>query len=92
MSSKAKWNFEEALKRIEQIVEELESGDLSLDKMLSRYEEGVKALKGCYQILRDAEKRVEILVKGEDGVLRAEPFHPKVADNEAKASPSEPRA
>ena len=75
--AKAKVKFEQALSRLEKIVEELEGGDLTLDESLARYEEGVKALKKCYEILRDAEKRVEILLKGEDGTIRTEPFEPK---------------
>ncbi len=69
--------FEEHLARLEKIVEELEGGDLTLDESLARYEEGVKALKKCYEILRDAEKRVEILLKSDDGTLKTAPFQPE---------------
>ena len=74
---KSKVKFEDGLALLEKIVEELESGDLTLDESLARYEEGVKALKKCYEILRDAEKRVEILLKGQNGELKPEPFEPK---------------
>jgi len=74
--ARSKLKFEERLSRLEQIVEEMEAGDLTLDESLARYEEGVKALKKCYELLRDAEKRVEILLKGEDGALKVEPFEP----------------
>jgi len=75
--AKSKPKFEEHLARLEKIVEELEGGDLTLDDSLARYEEGVKALKKCYEILRDAEKRVEILLKSDDGELKTAAFEPE---------------
>jgi len=72
--SGGKVKFEESLARLEQMLEELESGRLTLDESLARYEEGVKALKKCYEVLRDAEKRVEMLIKTEDGQLDTTPF------------------
>lgn len=68
--------FEEHLSKLEKIVDELESGDLTLDEALARYEEGVKALRRCFEVLRDAEKRVEVLLKNEDGSLSTGPFEP----------------
>ena len=76
LMAKSKVKFEAKLARLEQIVEEMEAGDLTLDESLARYEEGVKALKKCYELLRDAEKRVEILLKGENGSIKVEPFEP----------------
>ena len=55
--------FEEALKKLENIVEELEGGDLSLDSSLSKYEEGVKLSVICTKRLEAAKKKVETLVK-----------------------------
>jgi len=75
--AKSKPKFEEHLARLEKIVEELEAGDLTLDDSLARYEEGVKALKKCYEILRDAEKRVEVLLKSDEGELKTAPFEPE---------------
>jgi len=80
--SKGRVKFEDNLARLEKIVEEMEAGDLTLDESLARYEEGVKALKRCYELLRDAEKKVEILLKGEDGALKAEPFEPAEESDE----------
>ncbi len=68
--------FEESLAELEAIISELESGDLPLDKMTERYEKGVRALELCRKVLDQAEKKIEILVKGEDGELRAQPFEP----------------
>ena len=80
MARKAKVKFEDALKRVEELVEELEAGELTLDESLAKYEEGVKALKQCYQILQQAEKRIEILVKGEGDELKTEPFAAEAAE------------
>jgi len=57
---------------------------LTLDDSLARYEEGVKALKKCYEILREAEKRVEVLLKSEDGALKTAPFEPEEDSEPAK--------
>ena len=72
--AKSRIKFEEGLQAVEEIVERLESGELILDESLAKYEQAVKAIKECYKILEDAEKRIEILVKGEDGELKAQPF------------------
>lgn len=55
--------FEDALKKLESIVEDLENGDLSLDAALKKYEEGVRMADFCSKRLSEAEKRVEILTK-----------------------------
>jgi len=65
--------FEEALERLNEIVENLESGDLSLDESLKVYEEGVKLIKLCTERLNEAQKKIEILVK-EEGKLTPKPF------------------
>ncbi len=77
-----KVKFEDALSKLEKIVADLESGDLTLDDSLARYEEGVNALKKCYEVLRDAEKRVEMLLKGDDGTLKTVPFESKESSTE----------
>ena len=87
-SSAAKEKFEEVLARLETQVHDLEGGRLTLDEALGRYEEGVKALKKCYEILRDAEKRVELLLRSEDGVLKTVPFEAP-AEEAAAANGSE---
>jgi len=79
-SRKGPVKFEDALLQLEKIVEELEGGNLTLDQSLARYEEGVRALRQCYEILRSAEKKVEILLQSEDGTLKTEPFEPEPAE------------
>jgi len=67
-------DFETSLKRLEEIVKKLETGDLSLDSALELFEEGVKLSRFCHTRLEEAERRVEILLKSDSGQLRAVPF------------------
>jgi len=69
-----KKGFEQSLGQLEKIVEELEGGELSLDDSMKKYEAGLKLLKDCYQYLERAEKRIQKLVKKEDGTFSLEPF------------------
>ncbi len=70
-------SFEKNLEALEQIVAELESGTLTLDEALERYERGVAAHKECMAILAAAEKRIEVLLKGADGTFETRPFELK---------------
>ncbi len=68
--------FEEALKRLEKIVEKLESGDVPLEESLSLYEEGITLFRHCSSKLEEAKKKVEILTKkGGSEKLHPEPFN-----------------
>ena len=80
----AEMKFEDGLKRLEKIVEELESGNLSLDDSLEKYEEGIKLSKACTKRLEVARKKVEILLKSEDGSVELKPFDEKAAEEETK--------
>jgi exodeoxyribonuclease VII small subunit len=60
--------FEHSLKRLEELVAEMERGELSLDKMISSFEEGSKLVKVCTEKLDDVEQKIEKLVKKEDGI------------------------
>ncbi len=66
--------FEDALKKLEKIVEDLEGGNLLLDDALGKYEEGIKLSKLCVKRLELAKKKVEILMKSEDGSAELKPF------------------
>ena len=66
--------FENALERLETIVQNLENGDLSLEEALKVYEEGVRMADICSKRLTEAEKRVEVLMKTTGGKLKAVPF------------------
>jgi exodeoxyribonuclease VII small subunit len=57
--------FEDALAELEQVVHDLEDGQIGLDESLARYERGVSLVKACYAQLRDAEQRI-LLVTGTD--------------------------
>lgn len=59
--------FEEALKKLEKIVEDLESGKLTLDDSLKRYEEGVRLSRFCHKTLQSAQKKIQVLTKKGEG-------------------------
>lgn len=69
LEEKSTINFEESMKQLEQIANELEKGDLSLEESVSKFEEGMKLSKECNEMLESAEKRITILLQKEDGVL-----------------------
>jgi exodeoxyribonuclease VII small subunit len=79
-------SFEEALSQLETIVLELEEGQIGLAEALARYEEGVKLLKQCYQLLQRAERRIEVLNRVDlDGNATCEPFDDGALSLEEKA-------
>ncbi len=69
-----KKKFEDALKELENIVKELESGDLSLEKAIEKFESGVKYSTYCNELLDKAEKKVSILMEDGQGNIKEEPF------------------
>ncbi len=70
-------SFETSLEKLGKIVEELEGGDLPLEKSIKRYEDGVKLLKECYAFLEKAEKKIQKLVKRDDGTFSLQDFQPE---------------
>ena len=66
-------NFEKNMSDLENIVTELEKGDLNLDESISKFEEGIKISKQCNKILEDAEKKITILLQ-KDGEIKEENF------------------
>ena len=70
----AEVKFEEALKKLEKIVEELEDGDLSLGDALKKYQEGIQLSRLCTQRLEEAKKKVEQLSKNKKGEFELKPF------------------
>jgi exodeoxyribonuclease VII small subunit len=77
MSASKNFNLEKALADLEALVEELESGDLPLDKAMKKFEEGIKLTRGCQSALKDAEQKVEILLKSTGGEEALEEFEPQ---------------
>ena len=67
--------FEECLQRLEKIVQQLEQGEVSLEKSLTLFEEGMQLSSDCRKELEQAEGKVEMLLK-KNGKLQAEPFEP----------------
>jgi len=63
-------NFESALEELEQVVEQLESGELSLEDSLSAFEKGVGLVRFCNQKLNEVEKKIEMLVRDKEGKLQ----------------------
>jgi exodeoxyribonuclease VII small subunit len=68
--------FEQSLKQLERIVQELEDGDLPLEKAIKKFEEGVELTKFCSQKLDETEKKISILLKNAEGQIAEKPFVP----------------
>jgi len=75
-----KQTFEAAMQTLETIVQELESGDLALEKAMQRFEEGVKLSKFCSTKLDETEKKITLLTANADGTSSETPF-PDDADD-----------
>jgi exodeoxyribonuclease VII small subunit len=75
-----KLKFEEALERLETVVKEMESGELSLEKMMAHFEEGSQLVKFCGRQLDEVERKIEVLVK-RDGDLVTEPFQTEAEED-----------
>ncbi len=75
--------FEERLQRLEKIVDELERGDIPLEKALTLFEEGIQLSNSCRKELEEAEGKVEILLK-QNGKLQPEPFDPLAEKAESR--------
>ena len=75
--------FEIALAELEKLVEQLESGDLSLEDSLTAFEQGVGLVKYCNQKLTDVEKKIELLVRDKEGKLQLKMLE-KISDDEEK--------
>jgi exodeoxyribonuclease VII small subunit len=74
-------DFEEALKRLEQIVGRLEAGELALEEAIELFEEGMRISRFCGRKLDEAERRIEVLVKNAKGELAEEPFDTATDDD-----------
>lgn len=81
MAKKAE-KFEDLLEKAEGIVAELEKGDLALADAIAKYQDGLAALKKCYELLKDVEGKVQVLKCDEDGNAILQPFHPQDTESE----------
>lgn len=68
--------FEQALKQLESIVEDLETGDLPLEKALKKFEDGVELSRFCNQKLEEAERRITVLTRAQNGDVIETPLDP----------------
>ena len=78
---KEKTSFEEDLKKMQKIVEELSGGKITLGESLKKYEEGVRLAQSCSQTLADAQRKVELLMK-KDGNFDLGKFDDSGAEEE----------
>ncbi len=74
--------FEQDLEKLEAIVEKLEEGGLPLEESLKQFEAGIQLTRKCEKALRQAEQKIEMLVRGMDDELEAQPFDADVAESE----------
>jgi exodeoxyribonuclease VII small subunit len=77
--------FEESLKRLEEIVTQLEGNKLALERSLQVFEEGVKLVRFCAGRLDEAERRIEILLADKEGQVHVEPFPEEPEDTAGAA-------
>jgi len=77
-----KERFEDALNKLEKIVSKLEEGDIPLEESLKLFEEGIRLSQFCNQKLDEAEKKVEILLKGKNRMLKPHPFDPSTSSEQ----------
>lgn len=75
--------FEELVAQVEQALKQLDSGDLPLEDALKRYEEGVAALRSAFGILKQAEKKVQMLSE-RDGQLATQDFEAEEGEESAR--------
>ena len=74
-------NFESAMDRLEEIVEQMESGKMMLEELIVRYEEGMKLVKICQERLASAEQRIEIITRNNAGKPIVKDFEPSLSNS-----------
>jgi exodeoxyribonuclease VII small subunit len=70
----SKTTFEQSMKKLEQIVQELESGDLPLEEAMQKFEEGIKLSRLCSEKLDETEKKITLLLQDQKGNVYEKPF------------------
>lgn len=79
-SAKGGVPFEEALKKLEGVVEAMEADDLPLETLLAKYEEGARLVKACQEKLAEAEIKIQQLEKSAAGEIKLKPFEADVEE------------
>jgi len=74
----AKTTFEQSMKKLEQIVQELESGDLPLEEAMHKFEEGIYLSKLCSEKLDETEKKITLLLQDQKGNVSEKPFESEI--------------
>lgn len=85
-------SFEHAMERLEAIVEQMESGNLPLEDILARYEEGNRLVRHCTEQLSAAGKRIEIITQNASGAPEVSEFDPEAAPEPEAEAPRKPRS
>jgi exodeoxyribonuclease VII small subunit len=80
-AAKANVPFEEALKKLETIVDAMESGDLPLENLLAKYEEGMRLAHVCQEKLAEAELKIQQLEKTASGQMKLKPLSPELSED-----------
>ncbi|ADG82551.1 exodeoxyribonuclease VII small subunit [Thermincola ferriacetica] len=75
-------NFEEAINRLEEIVKTLEEGNIGLDEALQKFETGVRLSRYCNNKLTEAERKINMLIRENDGTFSVKPVNPTEDFNE----------
>ena len=75
-----KKTFEQAMKQLENIVQELEAGDIQLEKAINKFEEGINLSKYCTEKLDETEKKITILMQDSNGKVSEMPFEDQNED------------
>ncbi len=78
----AQKTFEQSMKQLERIVQELEDGELPLEKAIKKFEEGIKLTQFCSAKLDETEKKVSVLLKNADDQVVSKPFRPEGESND----------
>lgn len=86
--AQAELNFETAMDRLEEIVDQMESGKMMLEELIVRYEEGMKLVKVCQERLASAEQRIEIITRNHAGKPVVKEFEP-AAETARSAAPAD---
>lgn len=89
---KSEANFENAIQRLESIVDQMESDKMPLEDLLVRYEEGLKLVKFCSEKLTDAEKRIDIITRNASGKAVLTEFEPAAGASASETTPGDSKS
>jgi exodeoxyribonuclease VII small subunit len=82
----ARLTFESAMEQLENIVRELESGEMPLETALKKFEEGIKLSQFCSEKLNESEQKISLLMERANGTVESVPFNPEVSTPDGEAA------